>query len=477
MKGVFKRAAAVLVTAVVAGGGAALSGCTVSLGVDGRDGQDVSAYDLWQLAKEQSGNPDLTYHEFLKEYLNYTGEEVEQMASLQAAINRSLLSSVQVTAEFTETNSSTEDFWPWPWGGGQEESESYISQGSGVIIDLDKEAGDMYVVTNGHVVYSSSADEQYSNEVKVYLYGREYTTSTIEVNGEIKNIIDESNAIEAEIVGVSLSYDIAVLRVEGSRAVRNSSVIAADWNRDENVAVGQTVYAVGNAAGGGISATNGIVAVDSEEISLDMYDTPSNYDDDFVYRTIRTSVPIYSGNSGGGLFDIDGNILGIVNSKTVAASEGEYSDNISHALPAASVHRVVQNMIDRYEATGSCNAGLYKLSLGAYAELNVVSSSAYMNNDTNNVEIIETVEVTGIGKNSFVYGSLQNGDRLVSVKITDGENNVRENCEIMREYNIDEVLLSAREGDTVCITVDRASQENPVSYSFTIMSGNFVYCN
>ena len=142
MKGVFKRAAAVLVTAVVAGGGAALSGCTVSLGVDGRDGQDVSAYDLWQLAKEQSGNPDLTYHEFLKEYLNYTGEEVEQMASLQAAINRSLLSSVQVTAEFTETNSSTEDFWPWPWGGGQEESESYISQGSGVIIDLDKEAGD-----------------------------------------------------------------------------------------------------------------------------------------------------------------------------------------------------------------------------------------------------------------------------------------------------------------------------------------------
>ena len=444
---------------------AALAGCTVSLGEDGRDGQDVSIYEIWEAIKKETNDPDLTFVEFVSQYLGYNGDEVEQMTSLQAAINRSLLSSVQVTATFSQTSPSVggNPFWQ-PDG----EKQYYVSQGSGVIVGADRDAGDMYVVTNCHVVYSNDADERYSDDVAVYLYGRGY--STYVMNGN--NYLDDANAIPATVIGASLAYDIAVLKVENSAVVRSSDVIAAEWNEDETVHVGQTVYAIGNAAGSGISATNGIVCVDSEEITLDMYDTVKT-DDDFTYRTIRTSVPIYSGNSGGGLFDSDGRLIGIINSKTTAASSGEYSDNISHALPAANVRRVVQSMIDRYSATGSATFGVYRAKPGV--SLSCVSSEAYMNNQTNLVEITETVEISYVGAGLLADGGLQVGDRVKGIKITSADGTVKEDVEITRAYMLDEVLISAREGDTVCVTVARKGEENPVTYPFTVSSSDLLF--
>ncbi|HIR67387.1 MAG TPA: trypsin-like peptidase domain-containing protein, partial [Candidatus Coproplasma avicola] len=339
-------------------------------------------------------------------------------------------------------------------------------------VDIDKDEGDMYIVTNCHVVFNNSSlnDNKYSDDVDVYLYGREYSTYSSVVNGELQYYIDDTYAIPAQIIGASLNYDIAVLKVDNSDAVKNSSAIAADWSGNESVPVGETVYAIGNAAGSGISATNGIVCVDSEYITLDMYDTTSNYNDDFTYRTIRTSVPIYSGNSGGGLFNIDGDLVGIINSKTTAASSGEYSDNISHALPEANVRRVVQSMIDRYEQTGSTTYGIYRALLGITVEAS--SPSADMNNDTNTVEKIDNAEITDIQSGSLAEGSLNVGDVITAIKITSSDGTVKEDVEVKRSYNLSEVMLSARSGDCVCITVNRSGQENPISYTFIISDAN-----
>ena len=443
-----------------------LAGCTVSLGADGRDGQDVSIYDIFDqtnAARREEGLEELTFLEFVSEYLSYDSEELAQMTSLQTAINRSLLSSVQVTATFPAMVSGS-----MPW---QQTEGTVTSQGSGVIINVDKEAGDMYVVTNCHVVYNNSAlgDSKYSTDVDVYLYGSEYSIYTN--NGE-DYYIDDTNAIPATIIGASLNYDIAVLKVDDSEAVKRSNVLAADWCEDEHVPVGETVYAIGNAAGDGISATNGIVCVDSEYISLDMYDTSSNYNDDFTYRTIRTSVPIYSGNSGGGLFNADGELVGIINSKTTAASYGEYSDNISHALPAANVRRVVKSMTERYEQTGSATYGVYSVDLGFDVE--TASSTAYWNNTANLVDIIETVEVSSIDSGSWAENNLQAGDiiKSIEIKASGSDGGTSESIEVTREYNVKEVLLSAREGDCITITVTRAGEENPVSYTMTVTSAS-----
>ena len=464
MKYILKICSAALAAALVACT-VIFSACTVSLGADGRDGQDVSIYEIYDAtnaARVEAGEDELTFLEFIAQYLSYDGTKLEEATSLQAAINRSLLSSVQVTAGFTETTSSTGGYPFFRPGSGTTE-ETYISQGSGVIIDLDKDAGDMYVVTNCHVIYSYSADTQFSDNVNVYIYGRGYT---IHSDGN-RNYIDESNAIPATIIGASITYDIAVLKVEGSEVVQRSDVCAAEWCTDEDICVGEAVYAIGNAAGDGISATTGIVSVDSENITLDMYDTAGKSNDDFTYRTIRTSVPIYSGNSGGGLFNAAGQLVGIINSKTVAASSGEYSDNISHALPAANVRRAVQNLIDKYEDDGVFESGIYCADLGVTPQS--VSSSARMDNDTNMVGISEVVEVSGIAEDALA-ADLEVGDQIVSIKITAGSDDgvVKEEYNVTRSYNVSEILLSARIGDCIQLTVKRKGED--VTYSMPVTS-------
>ena len=454
----FFKAALAAAAAAVVSCTAFAAGCTVSLGADGRDGQDVSIYEIWEAVKTETNNPDLTFQQFIKEYLNYDGSELEQITSLQSAINRSLLSAVQVTAEFTVMQYGRQSV--------------SVSFGSGVIIEADKQAGDMYVVTNAHVVFNNNAvGSRYSNKVNIYLYGREYTLYYM---SDDSVDIDDAYAIPAQIIGASLTYDIAVLKVSGSDAVSSSSVMPAEWAQGENAVVGQSVYAIGNAASDGLSATNGIISVGSEDVTLDMYDTPSNYSDDFTYRTIRTNVPVYSGNSGGGLFDADGRLVGIINSKTVAANDGEYSDNISHALPAANCRRVVESLIYAYENGLTCsNFGIEKAVLGVTVQSQ--SSGSHMNNQTNVVEIIESIIVADISADSIARDYLKRNDVVTNIKITDRDGVIKEDADVTRLYTLGEVMLSAREGDTVTVTVNRVGEENPVSFPLTITSGCFSH--
>lgn len=213
-KKLFAAAAAVLIAGTVL----TFAGC-VSRGADGLDGQDVSIYEIYEAtnaARAEEGLDELTFLEFVSEYLSYDGSEAEQLISLQTSINRSLLSAVSVTANFRVSAS-------FPSLG----SEVVQSAGSGVIVEVDREEGDMYVITNCHVVYDDAAlDGEISNDVHVYLYGQE----------------DERYAITAEVIGASLTYDIAVLRVDDSDTVRRSDAMAAGWTDAENISIGQTVY-------------------------------------------------------------------------------------------------------------------------------------------------------------------------------------------------------------------------------------------
>ncbi len=425
---------------VIAASVPAFAGCA-SRGADGRDGQDVSIYEIYEAtnaARAEEGLSELTFLEFVSEYLSYDGTEAEQLVSLQTSINRSLLSAVSVSASFRVSATA-------PYIG----SETVTSLGSGVIVELDKQAGDMYVVTNCHVVYDdSSLDSDISDNVDVYLYGMENT----------------GDAIPAKVIGASITYDIAVLSVEGSDIVKNSDAMAASWTGDENICVGQTVYAVGNGAGEGISATSGIVSVDSEYITVDMGSSSSDYRE---YRTIRTDVPIYSGNSGGALFDAGGNIAGIINSKTwyiSSETDGreEPADNVTNAIPASVARRVAGSMIDRYEEDGKARSDVRRVLFGITVQ--AVSSRAVLDNETNLVNIVETVEVAGVNIASLAWNKLRTGDFIKSVEVLSSDGTVKESVEVSRIFNVTDVILSVRAGDTVNFTVDRDGRETVVSF-------------
>ncbi len=155
-----KRIACIAAAAISAT--ALFSGCFVTQSADGRDGKDgqnASVYDYYEMAKSVHGE-DYSIEEFLHDYLNYTSEEVENAINYQASINRSLMSAVSIAASFNIRGS---------YG----QAGTTTALGSGVIVDLDKEAGDAYILTNAHVVYNDSSSELYSQNVYCYLYGQD----------------------------------------------------------------------------------------------------------------------------------------------------------------------------------------------------------------------------------------------------------------------------------------------------------------
>lgn len=428
MKKIFKCAAAVAAAAAIALT-PALAGCTQ---ISYSSGGTVSIRDVYEEVKAETGNEELTFLEFLEEYLGYSGSQAEELASLKSTINRSMLSAVSVLADFSVPAQP-------PFAGADEVS----SVGSGVIIDIDKQAGDMYVVTNAHVVFYNGAYDEFSTDVSVYLFGYEYESWT--ENGQY--YFSEGQPVTAEVIGASLTYDIAVLKVADSDLVRNSYAVAAEWTDEEEIDIGETVYAIGNPLDEALGATTGIVSRQSQNISIDMYDTDDT-SDDFNYRVMRTDVPINEGNSGGGLFDSDGKIVGIVNAKTI----GEDVDSMSYAIPASVARRAAENMISAYERTGQANTYISRPVIGVTVTSNGTAPSV---DEIGIVSVEELASVSSIQPGSIMRGLLEENDILTNIALYNGDEKV-EDVKIVRIETISEVLLAARVGYTLELTVLRA---------------------
>lgn len=447
----------IALAAVVASMAILLCGCTSTAtnGRDGRNGKDVSIYEIYEAtnaARVEKGLEELDFLDFISEYLSYDSGQLDTLTSTQNTINRSLLSGVAVLGQFSYTTRVNNIF------GGSSTRTSYgVSMGSGVIVDLDKTTGDAYVVTNCHVIYDYSSNETYSTDIRLYLYGQDTMYTNYDFDSSYSIINDEQYRIPATIVSASITYDIALLKVEGSEVLKNSDALAAQFSDEEDVHVGEYVYAIGNGSGEGVAATDGIISRDSEVIALNLKNTSST--SDYVnYRVLRTDAAINGGNSGGALYNKEGKIVGIVNAK----AGDEDIDNMGYALPASTVKRVVASMIDN---SGSVSRGVKKALLGirysiddTYSEYSEELGVALTR------EVISVQEVTAGGA-AAAAGSLQAGDTLVSMEVGTGEGSsftARDGVEVTHYYSISDLLLAVRKGDVVKLTVLRSDGEHEI---------------
>ena len=167
------------------------------------------------------------------------------------------------------------------------------SLGSGFIIDP---AG--YVVTNNHVI----AD---ADEITVILH-------------------DDTN-LKAELVGRDTKTDIALLKVKTDKPLT-----AATWGDSDASRVGDWVLAIGNPFGLGGSVTAGILSARQRDIQSGPYD-------DFL----QTDASINRGNSGGPMFNMDGQVIGI---NTAIYSPSGGSIGIGFAIPSALAKAVVAEL-------------------------------------------------------------------------------------------------------------------------------------
>lgn len=410
-------------------------------GANGEDGKDLTATQLYE-AWKADGNEG-TFTDFCK-----TLEISIPQQNDTATISENMLSVVSIYCNYTKTTTtSSGGIFSIP----TEKVQYKSSAGSGVIVDLNKEAGNAYIVTNYHVVYDLDSDDKgIVSNIWIYPYGATngFTTEKGDVGGE---------GIRATYVGGAMDYDIAVLKIEGSQYLRENEVREATWGNSENITVGEETYVVGNPGGLGIAVTNGIVSVPSEYIgiyALDNRDLDRDGKTDVVpYRVMRTSAAINSGNSGGGIFNTKGELIGIVNAKNTQST----TDNMGYALPISQVKAIYDNIW--------ANGGkVMKATLGI--TVSVKKTQAYVD-ENGNARIKEIFEVQSVERNSAAHGKLNVGDRFLSVKR--GE----EEITFVQEYQLLDFLLTVRKGETVEFTVLNGEGEQKTT-SITFEEKNFT---
>ena len=465
MAKILRRIAAAVMCAAALATFIALPACAQN-GRDGRDGEDFNFYDMYEAVnaeRVQNGEERLTVSEFVEMYFGMTSGEVQEAISQQAIMNRSLLSSVTIMADYTTSA---------PIFGSSTHS---VFAGTGVMVDVDTTEGDAYIVTNAHVVYES--DYGYCEDLYVYLYGSDeegadyYSDSR---SGALVNVNGIPSS-QVEIIGVSRQYDLAVLKVEDSEVIRRSNAVAAQFAQDEYVVAGESVYAVGNADGLGLSITRGIISRESEWTNVALSENADgsvNLDDVMSYRVMRTDAAVNGGNSGGGLFNYNGEMVGIINSK----NEADGIDNMAYALPTTYARRVVQSMIDTYEESGAVKY-VEKAVLG----VTVTTRDSYSVYDSEKGETLikETVGVQSVERNSAAHSILRADDVILSFAVgtfeggTDGDYTERSenftvpqdtdylvsphyfSIDVTRQYNATDAMFSVRMGDTVEVVVER----------------------
>ena len=192
------------------------------------------------------------------------------------------------------TTSITTNFWGY--------QTTSAASGSGFII-----SGDGYILTNYHVI-------EESDSISVSLY--------------------DGTAYDAQLIGYDESNDIAVLKVEAA------DLMPVILGNSDILNVGDSVLAIGNPLGElTFSLTAGTVSAKDRKVTLSSTVTMD---------LIQTDCAINSGNSGGALFNLYGEVIGITNAKYSGSSPSQASiDNIGFAIPINNVMPIVESIIEK----------------------------------------------------------------------------------------------------------------------------------
>lgn len=262
--------------------------------------------------------------------------------------------------------------------------------GSGVIIREDG-----YIATNYHVIHGA-------NKVQVTLH-----------NG---------NAYPATIIGSDPANDVAVVKID------ETGLKTATIGDSSTVDVGDLAVAIGNPLGQlGGSVTTGIISALDRTLSVE----------GTTLTLLQTDAAINGGNSGGGLFNSKGELIGIVESKASAVGV----EGLGFALPINSVSQILNDIIESGGNVNGQTAGTPAVGI-VISDVSEEQSQYYGLSEPG----VYIAQVTG--QNAMQAG-FQEQDRIVSFNGSKIENS-NEFITLVRKCEV---------GDTVTIVVDRSGQE------------------
>ena len=275
------------------------------------------------------------------------------------------------------------------WG----DEQTSVSAGSGVIISADG-----YILTCHHVV----ADAK-----------------------KVTVTLNSGSKYEATHVGFDEASDLAVIRISPKA---DEPLVFVEQGCSADLVVGEKVVAIGNPLGTlGGTVTDGIVSATERNITTS---------DGTNMTLLQTNAAINSGNSGGGLFNLDGKLIGIVNAKYASAGV----EGLAFAIPIDSAYTVQLDLIEFGYVRGIVDHGLTTLDI---TQANINSYSYRYGIDKIGVYVISS-DYTDLIKNK---------DRIVSVNGT----------AVTTTADLDQIIDQYKVGDTVSIVISRDGQESTVN--------------
>lgn len=272
--------------------------------------------------------------------------------------------------------------------------------GSGVIL-----TDDGYIVTNNHVIAGAQ-------RITVYL--------------------QDGTQYEAKLLGTDSFTDLAVIKVEAE------NLPSAVMGKSSEVKVGETVYAIGNPLGvltssvsrGIISGLDRTIEVEGTSMTL-----------------MQTDAAVNPGNSGGGLFNSEGQLIGIVNAK----NSGVNVEGLGFAIPVDSATPIITDLMTKGYVTGRPYIGItmqdVSLRYGNGNDFGFNPFSFYYN-------YVTRVQVMSVEEGSAAaQGGMLVNDIILAVdeKEVSGSSQL---AAMLYEYNV---------GDTVIITVLRGNESIDLS--------------
>ncbi len=273
-------------------------------------------------------------------------------------------------------------------------AQQYVQQGagSGVIISQDG-----YILTNNHVINGA-------NSVKVRLR--------------------DSTEYDATIIGSDSDNDIALLKVSAT------GLSPATFGDSNSLAVGDYVVAIGNPLGElGGTVTDGIISALARKVTIE----------DTQMTLLQTNAQVNPGNSGGGLFNANGELVGIVNAKQ-SATEVE---GIAFAIPINNVLDILSDLKEYGYVTGKVDLGI----------------------DFTDITSDETAFYYGVNQTGCYVLSVDSGSNAEKAGVTRGDLVTKVNdTDVSSSSDITTALEKAEVGDTVTFTVSRRGTSKTISF-------------
>ena len=275
--------------------------------------------------------------------------------------------------------------------------QQYVSQGagSGVIFRSDG-----YIVTNNHVIDGAS---------------------------KISVTLKDGASYEATLIGADEQTDLAVIKVEADE------LTVAQFGDSASLIVGQTAIAIGNPLGSlGGTVTDGIISALDREITIDNQ----------TMTLLQTNAAVNPGNSGGGLFDAKGMLIGVVNAK----SQGSDIEGLGFAIPIDTVKVIITDLVNHGYVRGRVDTGITLIQID-----DAITAMQYR-------VPYYGVYIYKIEQDSNAYAAgLRSGDYISAVN---GE-------QITTTLGFNRLLRSMQIGDEVTLTVKRSKTELQFSFRLT----------